>query len=211
MTNIGYVLFYKIERREVYPETKNKQPPTEENPKETQMMKVFEKSLQWLSEGSWFILVGAALFLLIVIYRSYGWEGVSEALKKDVLKSATRFVPIVVAFILIMGSVSFLARKNPERVHDIVSGKEGQIKMMLISMAMPGPAGAKELRTSWEKGEKPSQIILCLTAMMAMGITMFIFRAGFLGPQLTLIWLGIGSFLIAEVWLAGKLVNWLCE
>jgi len=72
-------------------------------------------------------------------------------------------------------------------------------------MVLPGAAGANQLHEEWDRGKNHANIIFCLSAMMAMGINVFIFRAPFLGPQLTLIWIGIGSLFIAMVWIFCKL------
>jgi hypothetical protein len=172
-------------------------------------IKFFEKTINFMSSSALYLLIAGAIFLLITIYRSYGIEGLSEAIRKDMRISAQNFIPIVVIFIVIMGSISFHARKNPGRVHNIISGKEGQIKMLFYSMIMPGPAGAPELCKAWKNGEKPGQVILCLTAMMGLGITMFIFRGKFLGGELTLIWFCLASALVGEVWVIGLIADWI--
>ncbi len=158
-----------------------------------------------ISDKVLWVLIAGAFGLLVWIYQREGISGLFEAFSKEIKASAIKFSAVCLVFILIVGSIDHLAKKNPEVVKDLISGKRGQLKMMLVSMVLPGPAGANQLREEWERGENYSNIIFCLTAMMAMGINIFIFRAAFLGPPLTLIWVGIGSLFLIEVWLFCKL------
>ena len=152
----------------------------------------------------WALMVGA-FCLLFWIYQQEGMSGVSETFCNEIKSVAGKLFPICLMFALIAGPIDHLAKKNPEQVQNLISGKSGQLKMMLVSMVLPGPAGAKQLRAEWEKGKNYSNIIFCLTAMMAMGINIFIFRATFLGPKLTLIWVGLGSAFLLQVWIFCRL------
>ena len=150
-------------------------------------------------------MLAGALCLLFWIYQREGITGISEAFGNEIKESTIKLLSICTVFVLIAGSIDHLAKKNPAQVQSLISGQKGIIPMLLISMVLPGPAGANQLHNEWMRGKNHANIILCLTAMMGMGINIFIFRALFLGPQLTFIWIVASSFLMFQVWLFCKI------
>ena len=155
----------------------------------------------------WFLSI-MALVLLIWVYQREGWSGLAENFCQDIWLSTKRFAMIVAIFIIITGSINHLSRKNPTVVKDLIAGKYGLVVMNIVAMSLPGPAGAEQLREAWGNGGNRCQVVICLTAMMAMGITMFIFRSKFLGGSLTLVWMGIACTLLIQVWAVCQLKPW---
>ncbi len=171
-------------------------------------IKFFERAIGIVSGAMSYILALAAIGLLLWIYQREGFGGLLEAVTIQIKNVAIKYAWIVFMFIVIAGAIDHLAKKNPEDVKDLISGKRGEAPMIIVSTILPGPAGANQLREEWESGENRGNVIVCLTAMMALSITMFIFRARFLGGQLTLIWVGIAGVMLFQVWFVCKLKPW---
>jgi hypothetical protein len=152
-----------------------------------------------------FVLAGVAIYLLITIFVKEGLSGVRDTIKIDVAGMVIKFIPIMVVFFVMAGSINHLATKNPQEVKDILAGKKGKIMMMALAASMPGPAGGLQLQHSWNAGGNKVNVLLSLVAMMALGITTLLFRAKVLGPQLTVIWLFMGLILLGQVWLVCKI------
>ena len=112
-------------------------------------------------------------------------------------------------FLILAAAVSHLADRHPETVRKMARGEYGTVAMVSLSMVMPGMAGGEQLQNAQNdpKTDK-AKVLLCLVGMMGLNITMFMFRAALIGPELTLIWVGMGSWLLFQVWLGGKL--WSC-
>lgn len=172
------------------------------------IIKLVEKVIAYFSEIAIFLLGIAALALLVVIFREEGLLGVWETIRVDVTGIAIKFVLILIIFFVITGSINHLYAKHPKTFEDIIAGKHGVVTMLGLSSAMTGPAGAQQLHDEWNKqGVNKTNVLLCLTSMMALGVNIFIFRAKVLGGPLTLIWVGMGLIFLAQVWVVCKFAN----
>ena len=169
------------------------------------LIKLTEKFILCLSRGGIFLLSAAAIALLLIIFKEEGLIGVWTTLRVDVLGVLSKFMVMLVIFFTITGAVNHLHKRHPEKFREIVSGKYGTVAMVALAAVMPGPAGGKQLQEAWSMpGVSKADLLLCLTAMMGASIIMFMFRSAFIGPILTLVWVGLISGLLIEVWLIGK-------
>jgi len=143
----------------------------------------------------------AAAGLLFWIYKEEGLVGVVNTLRGDVLKMAAKFVVVCLIFFVIAGAISHQARRHPKQFGDTLAGKNGMVRMIILATVMPGPAGGQQLQEEWkDPSTDKTKVLVCLCAMMSLGITIFIFRGKVLGPQLTLIWIGMAWVFLIEVW-----------
>ncbi|MFI5205848.1 MAG: hypothetical protein ACHQVK_02815, partial [Candidatus Paceibacterales bacterium] len=153
----------------------------------------------------WFFVVVAVGFLWW-IYSREGFSGLRNAFCDEIRIAAVKFTVICIVFILVVGSVDHLAKKNPETVKELISGKRGWLPMIAASVFIPGVGVSDQLREEWEEGSHRSNVIVCLAAMMLLSVTTFMFRASFLGSQLTLIWIVIGLVILILIWLITRLL-----
>ncbi len=151
-------------------------------------------------------MAAGAIALLVWIYQREGAKGFWETMSGDSVIATIKLGPICIALFVIVGSINHLAKKNPATVFELIEGKYGTARMMAVSAALPGPAGAEHLRKAWEKGQNKANVILAMYAAMAMSMNLFIFRGSQLGWQLTSIYISLQVFFIAIVWMAGKLL-----
>ncbi len=173
------------------------------------IVKMFEKGMIFFSEIMFLILGVAALSLLVVIGREEGVIGVWNTLRVDVLGMLVRFITVLVIFFTIAGSLNHLQRRHSERFKNIISGNEGTTKMLALAATLPGPAGGKQLKDAWEDPtSNKTKVMLCLVAMMALGVNSLVFRAKVLGGPLTMIWIFTAFMLLFQVWIVCKLKPW---
>lgn len=174
------------------------------------MVKLIGKCIVILSSSGMWLLSLAAVCLLFLIFKEEGLAGVWSTITVDVAGTLSKFMLMLIVFFTITGSINHLQKQHPEGFREVVSGKYGTVPMVLLSMVMPGPAGGKQLQDAWNTpGADKAVLILCLTAMMGGSITMFMFRSKFIGPTLTLVWVGIVSCVLFQVWFIGKIRPWI--
>jgi len=144
--------------------------------------------------------------LLFLIYREEGFSGVWATLSIDVMRMVKGFAVILAIFFILTGAVNHLTKSHPQEFREIVTGKYGTTAIIALSVVMPGMAGGKQLQEAWNMpGTDKATLIICLVAMMGGSLTMYIFRAAFIGPNLTIIWTGILICLLTQVWILGKI------
>ena len=147
----------------------------------------------------------AALGLLVWVYQEEGIAGVWTTLRVDVLKLSAKFVWVCLIFFVIAGTINHQAKKHQKEFGDTLAGKNGMIRMIILATVMPGPAGGQQLQEEWKNPTTDkTKVLVCLCAMMSLGITIFIFRGKVLGPQLTMIWIGMAWVFLIEVWAVTK-------
>ncbi|MBI3638128.1 hypothetical protein HY227_00070 [Candidatus Wolfebacteria bacterium] len=149
----------------------------------------------------------AAIYLLFIIFKEEGWGGVWTTLRVDTLRVLVKFLILIVVFFLITGAINHWCQRHPERISEIISGKDGKIKMIVLSMVLPGPAGGEQLQNEWNNGGNKTNVILCLIGMMALGFNVIVFRAKVLGTNLILIWIGIAIAIFIQVYLICKILK----
>ena len=151
----------------------------------------------------------ASAGLLVLIFCDEGWRGVWKTIAVDTFAVAKAFFLLLAIFFSITGSLNHLEERRPEKFKAILSGKWGQVPMMGLAALMPGMAGTKQIGKAYkDKSIEKINVLLCLTASMALGIHVFIYRAKFLGGELTLIWVGMSFWLLAQVWFVCKFKPW---
>lgn len=172
-------------------------------------IKFFEKAISYFSEIALILFGIAAIFLLLAIFRDEGFAGVWSTLKVDVYQILVKFIVILAIFFVITGSLNHLQKRHPEDFRKILAGEKGKLPMILLAMVMPGPAGAGQLKQAWEMPDcNKTNVMLALTAMMALGINIYIYRARLLGGPLVLIWTIMAITLLAQVWLVCRFKPW---
>ncbi len=166
-----------------------------------------------LSEKSFCFFVGVAFILYALIFKQEGWEkGVCQAFYKDLVVTAIRFAPVCAMIIVIMAAITHLdkAEINAGVSEKIIAGKYGEFTAVIVSAMMPGGAGGGQLKTAWESGENRANVLVCLHAMMALSLNGFMFRSAALEWKLSLIWAGMASAMLVQVYLIGKILKpWL--
>lgn len=157
------------------------------------------------SKAGIIVLFLAAIGLLLLIFREEGLAGVWSTIKVDTAKVLGKFVFVMIVFFVITGAINHLQKRHPNEFQKAINGDYGMVFMLWAAALTPGPSGGQQLQDAWNTpGVKKANVLLCLTAMMAASITMFLFRAKFIGPTLTLIWTGIAVGLLLEVWAIGR-------
>lgn len=174
------------------------------------IVKIIEKTIAYFSEIAILLLGIAALSLLVIIFREEGGIGVWNTIKTDIAGVTIRFIPVIAVFFTITGALNHLQKRHAEEFRNIISGKNGMIKMVALAAALPGPAGGQQLQDAWnDKDSNKTKLMLCLVGMMALNINVLLFRSKVLGGSLTLIWLGIALALFAQVYLVCRFKPWL--
>ena len=171
---------------------------------------MLEKTIAYFSEISILILGLAGFFLLAVIFKEDGVSGVWDTVRTDVWGIFLKYIPVLLVFFTITGALTHLQKRHADEFHDIVAGKKGTVKMVLLAAALPGPAGGKQLQDAWNlKDSNKTKLLLCLVGMMALNVNLILFRSKVLGGPLTLIWFGIAFTLLLEIWVICKFKPWL--
>ena len=174
------------------------------------IIKMLEKTIAYFSEISIMLLGLVGFILLVVIFKEDGISGVWDTVRVDVFGIFIKYIPVLLVFFTITGALNHLQKKHSEEFHDIVSGKKGTVKMVLLAAALPGPAGGKQLQDAWNlKDSNKTKLLLCLVGMMALNVNLILFRSKVLGGPLTLIWFGIAATLLFEIWAVSKLKPWM--
>jgi hypothetical protein len=169
------------------------------------LIKIIEKALLVVSQASMYILGAMAVGLLLMIFYEEGVSGVWSTITIDMAKMAPKFLIIFAVIIVITGSVNHLARKHPETVRDIIRGNYGIVTMLVLATTMPGAAGGQQVQDAWNTPNiNRTNVLLCLVATMGAAMMMFMFKAMFIGPTLTLIYASLISGLMIQVWVIGR-------
>ena len=168
-------------------------------------IKIIEKMITVASNMAIPLLWVSAIALLTWIFKDEGLAGIWTTIKVDVVKVTLRFIPVIVVFFLITGSINHLAKSHQKEFGDTLAGKNGTVKMVVLATLMPGPAGGQQMQEAWKNPDtNKAKFLVCFVAMMALGVNIFIFRARVLGGSLTLLWFGMALIFLAQVWFVGK-------
>lgn len=169
------------------------------------LTKIMEKILSFISGASIYILVAMAAGLLFFIWYEEGIIGVWSTIAVDMTKMAPKFLVLFFVIIVITGSLNHIARKHPEKSQEIIQGKYGMVTMLVLAGIMPGAAGGQQVQDAWNTPHtNRTNVLLCLVATMGAGMLMFMFKGPFIGPTLTIIYAGIISVTMIEVWAVGR-------
>jgi len=173
------------------------------------LIKILEKTIAYFADISILLLGIGGLALLAVIFKEEGITGVWSTIRVDILGIVIKYIPVLIVFFTITGALSHLQGHHAKEFKDIVSGKQGTIKMVALAAALPGPAGGKQLQDAWNlKDSNKTKLLLCLVGMMALNVNLILFRSKVLGGQLTLIWLCMAVMFLVQVWLVCKCKPW---
>ena len=168
--------------------------------------RIIERFAVFFAEGLFYVIIAACIWLLTIITKEEGFKGLTETIGVDVFGMLKRMTPMILAFFFLAGSLGYWSKQHPDRFKNIMSGREGVVKMLALSSVLPGPAGCQQLKETWEDPAcDKASTIMCLVAMMGLSVNAMAFRAKLLGGELTLAWVCMCLFLLFEVWVFFRL------